>query len=259
MITRIIPQLDSELQVQFSHIIKNKTFNQVKSEASWEKDILPKLLARLDQLVTLSQSQQEKQQPEATDLDFVKSIESNSERIKNHLVGNFTKSPPFTITRIAEVINDPIKEGYAIDDNIKLVKYFNSLKKLVLVSSTIDDFPQVDFSDPDETDEKSEPVIKVVGQSASTIPLIEIPWLSSNEEDGEGDSKQKSEEEVKEDIGGAESRSETTDEIDNDEQSSKKRRNVEDKEAEQESKKSKAKIPEEEQEITEKDKKKSKE
>ncbi|EGW31151.1 uncharacterized protein SPAPADRAFT_142855 [Spathaspora passalidarum NRRL Y-27907] len=179
MITRTIPPLDSELQAQFSLIIQNKTFDQSKSEVSWEKDILPKLLTRLDQLVILAKNQQESGEDENTD-ELVKSIESNHERIKSHINAFFQQSPPFTITRIAEVINDPEKEGYSIANNAKLVKYFNSLKKLVLVSSSIDDFPQVNVPD-NENGEKTEPVVKVVGQSAATIPLIEIPWLSQND------------------------------------------------------------------------------
>ncbi|CAI5759812.1 unnamed protein product [Candida verbasci] len=56
----------------------------------------------------------------------------------------FDKLPPFTAIRILEILSDPKSNGYDIDekDGAGVVKLLNGIKKLYLVDSNVNEFPQ---------------------------------------------------------------------------------------------------------------------
>lgn len=171
-----IPELDPELKTELTNIIDNKTFCPSKSKLNWETGILPKLITRLDQLSELSQQGNQFGKPKNVDLP--ETIKKINETIKKHLVTSKTISPPFTIYRIAEMIMDPNSQGYNLIDNDQLLKYFNSLKKVFIVSSTVAEFPPVELCN-EVTEEESKSTRRV----ANNISLIEIPWLITSEKD----------------------------------------------------------------------------
>lgn len=169
-----IPELDSELKDELNIVVINKTYYPSKSNLSWETGILPKLIARLDQLCRLSQQGERFGKPKGVDLP--ETINKINETIKKHLVSNLTSSPPFTIYRIAEMIIDPDNQGYNLIDNNQLFKYFNSLKKVFIVSSSVEDFPPVELTTESGTNEDTKPIRQI----ANNISLVEIPWLANN-------------------------------------------------------------------------------
>lgn len=162
-----LPPIDPQLAEQLSIIIENKTFDKTKNGIEWESKLLSMILTRLDQIIDVSNEPNE-------------DIITASRRIKSHINSHFLQSPPFTIPRIAEVLIDPTKEGYDLEDSNKIIKLFNSLTKLFLVSSTVDDFPPVEMlkSDSGDIDVTTTIVRTSVGPSlVAKVPLVEIPWL----------------------------------------------------------------------------------
>ena len=76
-----IPELDSELKDELNIVVINKTYDPSKSNLSWETGILPKLIARLDQLCRLSQQGERFGKPKGVDLP--ETINKINETIKN--------------------------------------------------------------------------------------------------------------------------------------------------------------------------------
>ncbi|RCK65225.1 hypothetical protein Cantr_03528 [Candida viswanathii] len=187
-----LPELDSELKDELSLIIDNKTFDPSASKLNWETGILPKLIGRLDQLSQLSQQGNRYGKPK--DIDLPETIDKINETIKQHLASNMKESPPFTIYRIAEIILDPNNQGYNLIDNDQLFKYFNSLKKVFIVSSTVDEFPPVELSKEEEDDDT-----KTIPQVANNISLVEIPWLKKDGVDTASVSQKRKDQEATDD------------------------------------------------------------
>ncbi|KAL6451629.1 hypothetical protein SBY92_002934 [Candida maltosa Xu316] len=86
-------------------------------------------------------------------------------------------SPPFTIHRIAEIVLDPNGQGYNLTNNAQFLKYFNSLKKVFIVSSTVAEFPAVELPNKDE-----DVTVPTIGPIANNVTLVEIPWLKKDKE-----------------------------------------------------------------------------
>ncbi|ABN64713.2 predicted protein [Scheffersomyces stipitis CBS 6054] len=187
-----IPALDVELDTSLHDIVVAQKYDPNSDSGHWLNVILPKIIARLDLIAEIATSQGETYSVRPEGVDLHACISGNHRRIVTHLQQHFSTSPPFTIVRIAEILVDATKEGYDLFNNVQIFKYFNSLLKLVNVSSSVNDFPATTFSgdingngngngtthdDHDHIDKQIvEPVI--TSQSLGNIPLVKIPWLS---------------------------------------------------------------------------------
>lgn len=169
-----LPKLDSELENELQIIIQNKTFDASKSQLQWSDGILPKLITRLNELAALSKDGERFGNPKG--IDFITEIEATNETITNHLANQMCLSPPFTIYRLAELIADPNNQGYCITNNEQLFKYFNSLKQVCIVSSSVSEFPPVKNADEINGNDKKESF----GLVAENMSLVEIPWLKTS-------------------------------------------------------------------------------
>ena len=172
-----LPQLDSELRTELEVIIQNKTFDESKSQLQWNDGILPKLITRLNELAALSKDGDRFGNPKG--IDFIAEIGATNETITHHLAEQMSSSPPFTIHRLAELIVDPNSQGYTITNNDQLFKYFNSLKKVCIVSSRISEFPPVRIGNETNGHDKKESI----GLVAENVSLVEIPWLKTSKKD----------------------------------------------------------------------------
>ncbi|ODV80554.1 uncharacterized protein CANTADRAFT_4581 [Suhomyces tanzawaensis NRRL Y-17324] len=179
-----IPPLQPELAALLEDVADSKK-NQQLVALAWREKLLPGLQTHLAAMVdvSLSQGEQFSVRPEGVDLQ--KSIVGVHKRITDHILDNFTQLPPFTLPRLAEVLLRPQNEGYLLGNNVAVLKYFNALAKLVLVSSGIEDFPPITFLEPSQTREIMEPIR--TSQTAVSIPLVEIPWLKQEENDTVGE------------------------------------------------------------------------
>ncbi|KAK6462052.1 hypothetical protein DFJ63DRAFT_139519 [Scheffersomyces coipomensis] len=185
--TLSIPHLDPDLESQLREIVVQKQYVIDKTDNSnrWTSTISPKLVYRLNDIVEISTNEGEQfsQRPEGVDL--IRAIQSIQDRIIAHLQDNFPTNPPFTIHRISEILLDSKKEGYDLINNVQILKYFNSISKLILVSTDVSDFPPTTFSEKSIIKSDVEVVEPIITSQASSIsiPLVEIPWLK-DENDG---------------------------------------------------------------------------
>lgn len=129
--------------------------------------ILPLLVAHVDKLGQ-AVLDQEDTKTASKEGDFASRIAEKKLAVLTQLQ-RFPKNPPFTVLRIAELLVDPLKEGYVLDSQSRVLKYLNSLAKTVLVSSSVGQFPQVQFGVERDT------------VATPAAPLVPIPWLSENQ------------------------------------------------------------------------------
>lgn len=175
-----IPPLDPDLEKFLTKIVESKQYVP-RSSLEWGQDILPRIIARIESMSSASQNG-EKYAPRPEGINLPESIMKSKDKIVRNLQGDFGGSPPFTIQRISELLIDPTGQGYILDNNVQLFKYFNSLTKLFVVSSSIIDFPPPTF----ETNKKKDPSLVLNGTEKlpESISLIKIPWLGEFKSNG---------------------------------------------------------------------------
>ncbi|ODV67552.1 hypothetical protein HYPBUDRAFT_152452 [Hyphopichia burtonii NRRL Y-1933] len=175
-----IPPLDPDLEKFLTKIVESKQYVP-RSSLEWGQDILPRIIARIESMSSASQNG-EKYAPRPEGINLPESIMKSKDKIVRNLQGDFGESPPFTIQRISELLIDPKGQGYILDNNVQLFKYFNSLTKLFVVSSSIIDFPPPTF----ETNKKKDPSLVLNGTEKlpESISLIKIPWLGEFKSNG---------------------------------------------------------------------------
>lgn len=169
----MLPELDPEVKAFLTDVAVNRNY-EIDS-IRW-KAILPKLTDRLSTIVSIAKTgDQYGTRPVGVNLP--EAIEKKYKRIESHIEANFTELPPFTIPRLAEILLDPAAEGYDLVNNIQILKYFNSLARLVLVSSVILDYPPTTFTNGNDAT-----IVEQVmtSQTAVSIPMVEIPWLKES-------------------------------------------------------------------------------
>lgn len=152
------------------HDVQNalRTIIATQNSQLWAT-ILPLLVAHIEQMALVVATGDTKTL--AKDVDFAARIDEKKQAVVSQLL-RFSKAAPFTVVRIAELLVDPSKEGYVLDCKERLLKYFNSLAKTVLVSSSVKQFPDVHFGG--------------VGESVPnlTAVLVAIPWLDEKQKEG---------------------------------------------------------------------------
>ncbi|KAK6456009.1 uncharacterized protein RJT20DRAFT_5415 [Scheffersomyces xylosifermentans] len=179
--TLSIPELDVELEATLQHIVETRTFDPDTEPEKWSKTILPAIITRLNLISEIASSQGEQFNTRPEGVDLPSAISSTNSRIVRQLQQAFVEHPPFTIVRIAEILLNPKQEGYDLVNNSQILKYFNSLAKIVFVSSSITDFPPTTFSNVNgKVEEPSNEVVEpvITSQTLVNIPLVAIPWLS---------------------------------------------------------------------------------
>lgn len=173
----MIPPLEPRLAEILEDVVFSKQYKELP-QAKWSSDILPKLIIRLEEIASISNKDGERyssKRPRGVDLP--QSINRTKDKIVKHLKDVFLDKPPFTIQRIAEIILHPEREGYILSNNTQVLKYFNSFSKLVVVASSIFDYPEVTFVNP--TLGGSKTTNPPTNQTVQTIPLVPIPWLKT--------------------------------------------------------------------------------
>lgn len=169
-----IPSLDPGLAAALEEVIALKQYSE-KSKFNWSSDILPKLIERLVVIQEISSKANENHNKGPRGVDIPLEIKKKNEKIIDQLKRVFLDKPPFTIQRIAEIVICPEKEGYVLSSKAQVLKYFNSLCKLVVVATSCSDYPEVSFlSHVPEGPKTGNTPTK---QTAQTIPLVQIPWL----------------------------------------------------------------------------------
>ncbi|CAH6721779.1 hypothetical protein CLIB1444_07S02256 [[Candida] jaroonii] len=132
---------EDKLESSLQKIIQDRYYKQ----SNWS-EILPLIITKLQQYESYEE------------------IKPQVIKLVDHLNNYFHESPPFTILRLSELLIDPTKQGYKLDNERNIKKYINSLSSVIVVSSTVKDFP-----DPEPKTDVKEPY--------EDIPLIKIPWL----------------------------------------------------------------------------------
>lgn len=176
----VIPPLEPQLAEIFEDVVFSKQYKELP-QVKWSSDILPKLINRLDEIASIANKHGEKYSKRLRGVDLPQSINKTKDAIVRHLNDVFLNEPPFTIQRIAEITLHPEKEGYALTSNAKVLKYFNSFSKLVVVESSVFDYPEVTFVNP--TSGGSKVTDPPTNQTVQTIPLVPIPWLKTESPD----------------------------------------------------------------------------
>lgn len=180
-----IPPLKEGLECSLREIVSSKKYTK-KSDSEWSSEILPQVLARIEEITDVAITQGEKYNKRPEGIDLPKAIVRIKKKIEIHLKTTFMDNPPFTLHRIAEIILRPEQEGYALTNNAQILKYFNSFSKLVVVASSVNDYPDVMFLNSDTAAMNNSKHI------TQTVPLIEIPWLNeekpSKEKNSSGNS-----------------------------------------------------------------------
>ncbi|KAK6203583.1 uncharacterized protein RJT21DRAFT_28473 [Scheffersomyces amazonensis] len=180
-----IPELDQELQKLLQEIVTKKYYaiETTEDKEKWLK-ILPKLNERLETIANVSRDHGEQFGKRPEGVDLIKRIQSIKDRVLQHLNYNFPKYPPFTIYRLSEILVNSSREGYDLIDNVHILKYFNSLAKLIFVSTDVSEFPITTFSLGSTVSNDELQVVEpiITSQSSINIPLVEIPWLKEKEE-----------------------------------------------------------------------------
>lgn len=109
----------------FQRLRNQKTFEPI-FDLYWQVTVLPELVSWL-------QSFENKQGNQLNE-----TIEETIQQLKD----KFSTLPPFTLSRISEIIVNPEREGYKEDTNENIHKMINAIDKLVSVTSTLFDYPQ---------------------------------------------------------------------------------------------------------------------
>jgi hypothetical protein len=171
--TLCIPSLDEELSRPLQEIVEDRKFDKYKDDL-WKKELLPKIISRLDLIVEMSKTgEQYGKRPQGVELH--KAISDANVKICRHIEETFQNGPPYTILRLAELLLDSGREGYHLINNVEILKYLNSLCKVVLVSSEILDFPPTTFLSEEslENTELIEPFLRGLGKGEKTSVPIE--------------------------------------------------------------------------------------
>lgn len=160
-----IEPLDKEFEDSLRQIIDAKHYKL--EHESWKKFLLPHIKARL--LVIISRfNDSDEQKPH---------MEAQHEEILKNLDNKFGQEPPFTVLRIAELIYDPLKEGYKLDKSTYVLKYLHALVRTVLVSSTVKNFPEPTFSSQ----------MTNGNERIQDVAYVKIPWFNGSKEDNDND------------------------------------------------------------------------
>lgn len=142
-------------------------------EDDWKNKALPSILELIEQIGSTS-IETEKISP--SDQEAIRKLERGKSRLVSHLKTHFGVAAPFTTRRIAELLLNPRKEGYALNTLQEKVKFFNALSKSVLVSSTLNEFPVETFNVNDN--------VSALEDVNSVDKMVHIPWLEqTNEKD----------------------------------------------------------------------------
>lgn len=150
-----LPELESGFRGRLEKIIEDKCYDGEE----WEEQLYPQVIARLNQLRQAATNETE--------------IEQVLNKILNHLARHFTKYPPFTIVRFAELL---VELPYKLNSVKNLLKYFNSLCRSILVCSNITEFAPVTFQNS-----KNAPIEPVLMSQTINVSLVEIPWLKKDD------------------------------------------------------------------------------
>ncbi|KAG7194108.1 uncharacterized protein KQ657_004816 [Scheffersomyces spartinae] len=191
------PSLDADVNAFITEIATNKHVPK-EMGSLWQDKYLPGILQWLDELV-IKGTTAPHDNDDNDDKLFIfiedtrgtnvpSEIIYQSKKIKLQLEMHFTRNPPFTLLRICELVADPIKAGYDINKgNLVILKFFNSLAKLVVVSSTLNDFPPETFSalstNGDATSITN--LSNGIDKESSSVTMVRIPWLAEVESEPE--------------------------------------------------------------------------
>lgn len=140
-------------------------------EDHWKNKALPGILELIEQIGSTSIDAEHES---ASSQETIKRLERGKSKLVSHLKTHFAVAAPFTIRRIAELLLDPKKEGYALNTLQEKVKFFNALSKSVLVSSALNEFP-VETLNVDDNASALEDV-------NSVDKMVRIPWLEHADE-----------------------------------------------------------------------------
>ncbi|CAH2351837.1 hypothetical protein CLIB1423_04S07074 [[Candida] railenensis] len=174
--------MDAQLAISLNAITKTHQLNE-----DWAI-LLPQIITRIKQCA-ITDPHSKKQDPILFEL-----IQQKRDSITRKLDRSFTSSPPFTLVRLAELLEDPEATGYPLTSIQHILKFFNALSRLVCVSSNIDEFPPTTFlaKQPQQTEPKIIKMLKSDTDVPSDKPLpslpanihvnmVEIPWLKNGQ------------------------------------------------------------------------------
>lgn len=148
-------------------ILKQKRYNKENNE--WVTVILPNVMALIDALTEVANRIYIS---DKTDQEILKELINLKVKISERLLERFSKEPPFTILRLAELLYRPLEEGYKIDGIEGIIKYFHAILKVISVTHSVLE-GSVAYVD-DTKDAKCE-------RYSMEISLVEIPWLKDTE------------------------------------------------------------------------------
>lgn len=171
-----IAKLHDTLALPLLQIIEAKHYYPLKHQ-SWSQDLFPQIKHRISTIIDLIPNPNDPNDPN----EVYKDTTEKATKIIKHLDTHFKHSPPFSILRLAEILYDPVREGYNLDTVIGVLKYLNSLSKIVLVTSSIEKFPEPRLKDEQDP------------QQVEDVPLVKIPWLDKvlNKDTSEKDTSEK--------------------------------------------------------------------
>lgn len=171
-----IPELHPDLQSFLQQIILHKHF-RLHTQQEWAQTIRPRIRARVVEICEVATSLGEKFGPRDPNLCLPDAISSSKDRIIDGIDTKFAHYPPFTIFRVAELLLLPESQGFRLNNNVQIFKYFNALQKLFTVSSTTNDFPIPVVSPPKA---KVHAKADTPENMPENVALIKIPWLESS-------------------------------------------------------------------------------
>lgn len=184
-----MPELANDVSTFITQTVSTK---RVPTELGslWQDKYLPGILKWLDELVKKG-TERDKEDllfaftEDARGINVPTEIKHQSKKIRLQLGMHFARNPPFTLLRICELVADPAKAGYDISrGNAVILKFFNSFAKLVVVSSSLGDFPQETFSATSNGNNKAN-FSNGKDKDTSSVAMVRIPWLPDVESEPE--------------------------------------------------------------------------
>lgn len=173
--------MDPQLALSLNAITKTHQLNE-----DWTI-LSPKIITRIKQCA-IPDPHLGKQDPILLEL-----IHQKRDSITRKLDRSFTSSPPFTLVRLAELLENPEATGYPLSSTQHILKFFNALSRLVCVSSNIDEFPPTTFlaKKPQQPEPETMNMLKLDAEASDKplpslpanihVNMVEIPWLKNGQ------------------------------------------------------------------------------
>lgn len=153
-----LKQLDSELQ-GYLNAVRSEL---LVSPSTWRELILPGVIERMNEIKDVALEHGESHNK---GIDLKAQIAISNDDVIRSLRDQFVKNPPFTVVRLAELLCDPPGNGYDLQTNVSVLKFYNSVTKLVGVCSHMKGSVRASISDE------------------KLAILVEIPWLKKDNDE----------------------------------------------------------------------------